>query len=106
SLGGNFYLLSPTTGGITVNALTGTIYLNNTTLTPPFYIYEKYSVGTSCQSSFIDSVLIVAPPSPPVATSSQSAVYCIGAPSPAFSVSVGGNSIATWYDPKTGGSGF
>jgi gliding motility-associated-like protein len=106
SLGGYFYLLAPTSGGITVNALSGTIYLNNTTLTPPFYIYEKYSVGTICQSSFVDSVLIVAPPSPPVATSSAGSVYCIGSAAPVFSVSVGGNSIATWYDPQTNGTGF
>lgn len=103
---GSFSLVSPLTAGITVNQNTGTIYLNNTTFTPPYYIYVRYSVGTLCQNSFIDSVLIVAPPLAPTATSQMNSIYCIGAPSPVLSVSVPGNAFATWYDVQTTATGF
>lgn len=103
SPGGTFTLLSPTTGGITVDSAWGTIYLNNTTLAPPFYIYVQYTVGTNCQASYIDSALIVAVPQPPTAISPLLQDYCIGGTAPFLTAIPPIGMYTLWFDAQTSG---
>ncbi len=104
SPGGMFLLSSPVSAGITVNPNTGTIFLNNTSFTPPFWVYVKYIIAGNCPALFVDSVEIVAVPPAPVAVTPQNVSYCIGGAVPSFTVSVPSNMWAIWYDVQTGGS--
>jgi gliding motility-associated-like protein len=101
SPGGSYSLVSPVSVGITVDPNTGTIFLNNTTFTPPFWIYVAYGVGINCYAQFVDSVQIVPVPPAPVPLTPTTSSYCIGGTVPAFMVSVPNGMYALWYDVQT-----
>ncbi len=104
SPGGVFVLVSPLTAGITVDPNRGTIFLNNTSFPPPFWLYVKYSITGNCPAAYIDSVQIYAVPPAPVALSPQTVNYCIGAIPPVLIVSVPSSMYNIWYDVQTTGS--
>jgi gliding motility-associated-like protein len=97
--GGIYNLVAPLASGITVNASTGVISLNNTALVPPYEIKVKYTVGTQCVSSWIDSVQINQQPSAPVPVGNAAIDYCIGSAAPVLQVT--GAGIVGWYDFQT-----
>lgn len=103
TLGGTYNLVSPLSAGITVDASTGVISLNNTTLAPPFEIKVKYTVGTVCVSSWVDSVMINQQPAAPVPVGNAAINYCIGSNPPVLQVS--GAGIIGWYDFQTAAVG-
>jgi gliding motility-associated-like protein len=98
--GGRYYLSSPPlSSGITVDSLTGLISLNNTTWATPFEIKVKYTVGTVCVSSWVDSVMINQQPSAPSPVGNAAIDYCIGNTAPLLQVT--GAGIVGWYDFQT-----
>lgn len=103
--GGSYSLVSPIATSITVDPQNGTISLNSSTLTPPYYIYVKYDVGTTCQAAWIDSVQIVQQPNTPLAASPSNVDWCIGSPVPTISIQTGVG-IPLWYDVQTTQSGI
>lgn len=102
--GGTYSLLTPLSAGITIDSVTGIISLNNTTLSPPFEIQVKYSISSICPDSWVDSVMIMQQPAPPVPSGSVIQTYCIGNTPPLLQVS--GSGIPGWVDYQTGGYGF
>ena len=107
TLGGTWQLVAPLTSPITVDNTDGTIHLNNCTLSTPYWIKVKYSVGSICTDSFIDSIQIVQKPSAPVATVGLSQDWCIGSTTPTLSVAFQ-SGIPSWYGLQTSqvGLGF
>lgn len=103
--GGQYMLVSPLTAGITVDPNTGTIFLNNTTFTPPFIIKVRYTVGTACVVSSIDSVQIHAQPSQPVATVNPNIDWCVGSTVPVLNINIS-SGLPFWYDAQTTQTGF
>lgn len=103
--GGQYQLMSPLTAGITINPTTGTISLNNTTLSPPFIIKVRYTVGTACIAVFVDSVQIHAQPAQPIPTVSPNVDWCIGSTVPSLGINIGVG-LPLWYDVQTSQTGF
>jgi gliding motility-associated-like protein len=103
SPGGTFQLVAPLSSGITVNAQSGAINISSSTAAAPYWIFVKYTVGTSnCQDAMTDSVLVVALPNAPTPVGPTTINYCIGAPSPSLAVIVPSTELAGWYDVQTG----
>lgn len=104
--GGVWQLVSPQSSPITVDA-SGTIYLNGATLTTPYWIHVKYTVGTLCTDSYVDSIQIIQKPATPVLTSAPQVDWCIGATAPTLGVALV-NAIPSWYGLQTAqvGVGF
>jgi len=103
--GGQFILQNPTGAGITVDQNNGTIFLNNTTLAPPFWVYVKYTVGTACVAAYVDSVQIVQQPAQPISSAATNLDWCIGANVPVLNINIGAG-LPFWYDPQTTQTAF
>jgi gliding motility-associated-like protein len=103
--GGTFQLLTPLTTPITVDPNTGTIALNGATVGTPYWIKVRYSVGSVCMASFVDSIQIVQQPSPPIASSPQTIDWCIGNTAPTLSINIGAG-IPLWSDATFTQTGF
>jgi gliding motility-associated-like protein len=105
TLGGTWQLISPLSTPITVDANDGTIHLNGTTLTMPYWIHVQYTAGTTCTDSWIDSLQIVQKPATPVPTSATLVDWCIGSTTPSLSVALMPG-IPSWYGLQTGQVGI
>lgn len=105
SAGGTWQLISPQSTPITVDATDGTIHLNGATLTTPYWIQVKYTAGTTCTDSWVDSIQIVQKPATPVPVSAASVDWCIGSALPSLSVSFS-SAVPSWYGIQTGQVGI
>lgn len=101
SPGGTFTLVSPTNAGIFVNPQTGVINMANSTVTPPYYVYVQYAFNNNCNTSYTDSIYVMATPAAPTLSGNNAVGYCIGSPAPQFNVSVPIGTFALWYDNQT-----
>lgn len=103
SSGGSYLLVSPAaSSGITVNQTTGTVDLTASTLSPPYWVYVKYSVNGICPASYVDSFQVIAPPLPPTVIGSNTQHYCIGDPAPVLSVTLPLGTFGFWTDVDAG----
>ncbi len=106
SPGGFFSLVNPISVGITVDAINGSVYLNNSTFAAPYWVYINYNVGGSCSVNYTDSVLIVQVPPSPTPLSAATQNYCQGGTPVTFTVQVPNNMFAYWYDAQNPTSPF
>lgn len=97
--GGTWQLVSPLSSPITIDAV-GTIHLNSATTPTPYWVVVKYTAGTACTDSYIDSIQIVQRPADPVATTPLAVDWCIGSGLPTLSVALTG-AIPSWYGLQT-----
>jgi gliding motility-associated-like protein len=106
TFGGLYYLVSPSSSGISVDQQTGLVDFTNSTITSSYWIIVKYFVTIPCNGFALDSFEVTQPPPSPTVVGSQFAQYCIGDTPPTFTILTGFNEIGGWYDNQTGQTTF
>lgn len=101
SQGGTYSLVAPLSSGISVNSANGDVLLSGATLSPPYWVYVKYSISSVCSAAYIDSFRVTPTPAAPSVVGNSTVQYCIGASPPVLTVTVPFTSYAFWYDLQT-----
>lgn len=105
--GGTYTLVAPLIAGISVNANTGEVIVNNPAITPPYQIIVEYAVSNVvCSGTFYDTINFIVRPNAPVPLTATSLTYCQGDTPPTSVILPSGNLIPFWYDNQTQGFGF